>query len=180
VKKRNTRSVPGIMFLALALAGCGRPGANRAPAARAAPAVSSSPAPAAAPAGQPAPEIPAARVVSDPALEGKIRDFYDAVATGDTERIRELSTSNTFQDHLALPLKHINTARFKVQRWLPTSAEGRSLHLKTYAEIRMAAVEYDLLEDSPAERKGRVTAFVTIVRETPTSPWRIDEIGCGP
>jgi hypothetical protein len=155
-----------LSLLILAIPGCGRPGATRASAAPPAPVESNVPTP--------------APTVSDPALENEIRDFYDAVAAGDTGRIRELSTANTVQDHLALPLRRISTANFKVKGWLPSDIEGRNSYFKTYAEVRDAEVEYDLLEDSPAERKGRVTYFVTIVRETPSSPWRIDEIGCGP
>jgi hypothetical protein len=159
---------PGVLLslLILAIPGCGCPGATRASATPPAPVESNAPAPAPA--------------ISDPILENEIRDFYDAVAAGDTERIRELSTANTAQDHLALPLRRISTANFKVVGWLPSDIEGRNSYFKTYAEVRDAEVEYDLLEDSPAERKGRVTYFVTIVKETPDSPWRIDEIGCGP
>ena len=165
-------------FLALVLAGCGRPSANRAPATQAAPIVSDAPVPAAVPTAHPAPKAPPP-VVSDPALEQMIRDFYDAVAAGDTEVIRKLSSSSRREEHVARTQQHISTAHFRVKCWLPTSAEGRSQYFKTYAEMREAEVEYDLLEDLPAELKGRVSAFVTVVRETPTSPWRIDEIGTG-
>ena len=169
-----------LCLLILVIPGCGRRGATRIPAAQSVPAESNAPTPAPPTSGQSVPTPPAAPAVSDPALEKEIRDFYDAVAAGDTGRMRELSTARTVQGHLVLPLRHISTANFKVKGWLPTDIEGRSPILKTYAEVRMAEVEYDLLEDSPAERKGRVTYFVTVVKETPTSPWRIDEIGCGP
>jgi len=170
-----------LCLLVLAIPGCGRRGATETSAAQSVRAESDTTIPALQASGQSEPMPPAApAVVPDPALEKEIGDFYDAVATGDTGRMRELSTARTVQDHLVLPLRHISTVNFKVKGWLPTDIEGRSPILKTYAEVRMAEVEYDLLEDSPAERKGRVTYFVTVVKETPGSPWRIDEIGCGP
>jgi len=156
-------------LLTLALANCGRPGPAPAPAVQRAPVESS--------AVTPSPAAPAAY---DSALEQRIRDFYDAVAASDSGRIRELSTVKTIKVHLAMTRRHISTAHFRITGWVPTSLEGASPYLKTYAEVREAVVEYDLLEDTPAERKGRVTYFVTVARETPDSPWRVDEIGTGP
>ena len=169
-----------LCLLILAIPGCGRRSAARMSAAPPVTAESNAHMPALPTSCQSIPTPSATPAVSDPALEEMIRDFYDAVAAGDTGRIRELSTANTVQDHLALPLRRISTANFKVLGWLPSDIEGRNSYFKTCAEVRDAKVEYDLLEDSPAERKGRVTYFVTIVKETPDSPWRIDEIGCGP
>jgi len=174
------RSVVLLCLLTLALAGCGRPDATQAPAVQRAPVESSALTPSLPASGQPVPTPPASPAASDSALEQRIRDFYDAVATGDSARIRELSTAKTLKVHLAMTQMHISTAHFRVIGWLPAAIEGRRSYFKTYAEVREAEVEYDLLEDTPAERKGRVTYFVTVARETPDSPWRIDEIGTGP
>jgi hypothetical protein len=61
------------------------------------------------------------------------------------------------------------------------AADGtRPDYLKSYAEVREAYVSYDLLKATPFEDAGRTGRFIIVVRETPTSPWRVDATGTGP
>lgn len=57
---------------------------------------------------------------------------------------------------------------------------SRPERYRGYFAVRNGSVEYVQLTDSMTSDAGPQLRFVTVVKETETSPWRVEEIGTGP
>ena len=111
-----------------------------------------------------------------------IRAYFNAVAAGDA------ASADSFRTVYAMKRKALDTDRslprisdLRVTALGPMQVgSGRSPHLRQYAGVREATVTYRLLENTSTEYAGMTQTFVTIVKETTASPWRIDELGSAP
>jgi hypothetical protein len=74
-------------------------------------------------------------------------------------------------------------ADLKVSETRPADAydlSSRPERYRLYFAVRTGQVEYLTLDDSMTSVAGPQLRFVTLVKETESSPWLVEEIGTGP
>jgi hypothetical protein len=68
-----------------------------------------------------------------------------------------------------------------VGKAVPTGKEGLNPDYGSLAQLCEVSLDYrSTLTDEIGNPPGRYAAFALLGRETPTGPWRLLEIGCGP
>ena len=121
--------------------------------------------------------------------EAVIRDYWLAVGRHDRKAMDDLSSTYLRQETAGpgsnWPDKSIkyDMSKLKVGNTRPCDLDDlrtRPDRYLTYHAVREGTVEYVQLNDSDTNSPGHQLRFVTVVQETSTSPWRVEEIGTGP
>lgn len=123
----------------------------------------------------------------DQAPEDVIREYFLAVGRHDDETVESLSSSY-LQEMRRTWDDDDRDVRFDMSNLAVTPTEpsdeadlaGRPERYQDYFAVRNGSVEYVMLDDSMTAMAGPQLRFVTVVKETESSPWRVEEIGTGP
>ena len=119
--------------------------------------------------------------------EEVIRDYFLAVGRHDDETIDALSSSYLRKARLSWA-DDDTEVRYDMSNLTVTPTgpaddndlASRPERYQDYFAVRNGRVDYVMLDDSMTSMAGPQLRFVTVVKETESSPWRVEEIGTGP
>ena len=129
--------------------------------------------------------VPSAAVEQTP--EEVIRDFFLAAGRHDSATMQALmstyyrSTGATWvlgDEDVLLDMSALEV--YPTRPSDESDLASRPGRYRDYYAVRNGTVHYVQLTDSQVIYAGPQIRFVTVVKETETSPWRIEEIGTGP
>jgi ABC-type amino acid transport substrate-binding protein len=112
-----------------------------------------------------------------------IRTYFVALERHDQKTMDSVSSSWLREQPWAGSMSReyyiSNVVVFGTTAWTPSDFRGRPGRFKQYYAVRQGSVSYVQLRDGPVEDAGPSGLVVTVVKETASSPWRVDEMGTG-
>jgi hypothetical protein len=121
--------------------------------------------------------------------EDVVRDFFLALGRHETDAMESLMSAYMLEESRTwIWSDNEADVRFDMTGLIVSATQpaseadlaSRPERYLGYFAVRTGTVEYTQLNDSMTSSAGPQLRFVIVVKETSSSPWRLEEIGTGP